>query len=256
MRSCFILGSGRSGTSLVAGVLGSSGYYMGDRPGAFRDEANPKGFFEDPEINSLNEDILEPVVRRRRGRWAGRHLFRTRLYRGTYWLSKIPRDVTIPAPPAAAEERIQALTSRRPFCFKDPRFSYTLPAWRRHADDAAMICVFREPNRTAQSIVTEINRADYLRGLRLDYEMALAVWEAMYSRVLETRRHGGDWLFVHYDQILTGSGSARIAKLTGAQVDTGFADTSLARSSASGDVPASASRIYGELCDLAQFPNG
>jgi hypothetical protein len=54
MRDCIVLGSGRSGTSMVAGALAKAGYFMGDRLYPARD-ANPLGFFEAPEINSINE---------------------------------------------------------------------------------------------------------------------------------------------------------------------------------------------------------
>src|SRR4051812_23204486 len=64
VRSCIILGSGRSGTSMVAGTLRQCGYYMGPdllNPGL----SNPKGFFESREINELNEDILRPFLPRK-----------------------------------------------------------------------------------------------------------------------------------------------------------------------------------------------
>jgi len=44
MKNCIILGSGRSGTSMVAGTLAKSGYFMGDNLYPAR-ESNPKGFF-------------------------------------------------------------------------------------------------------------------------------------------------------------------------------------------------------------------
>jgi len=57
MKNCIILGSGRSGTSMLAGCLAKSGYFMGDNLYPAR-EANPKGFFEDPEINAINEMLI------------------------------------------------------------------------------------------------------------------------------------------------------------------------------------------------------
>ena len=60
MKNCLILGSGRSGTSMLAGTLYREGLYIGDRvmpptPG------NPKGYFESFDIQDLNEDILKQV---------------------------------------------------------------------------------------------------------------------------------------------------------------------------------------------------
>ena len=64
MKNVIILGSGRSGTSMVAGTLAKAGYYMGEQllPA---NKANPKGFFEDIEVNAINEDILSSVAPRR-----------------------------------------------------------------------------------------------------------------------------------------------------------------------------------------------
>ncbi|NIM13858.1 MAG: sulfotransferase family protein, partial [Candidatus Aminicenantes bacterium] len=54
MKNCLILGSGRSGTSMIAGILHKAGYFMGDNLYPPR-SANPKGFFENWEINEINE---------------------------------------------------------------------------------------------------------------------------------------------------------------------------------------------------------
>ena len=56
MYNCLILGSGRSGTSMAAGVLAKSGYFMGrnlipPRP------ANPKGFFESEQITDVKKRL-------------------------------------------------------------------------------------------------------------------------------------------------------------------------------------------------------
>ena len=52
---------------MAAGVLAHAGYFMGERfypP----DAGNPRGYFEDPQINGINEDLLaEATGRQRRG---------------------------------------------------------------------------------------------------------------------------------------------------------------------------------------------
>src|ERR1700726_1587163 len=74
MRNCIILGCGRSGTSLASGLLAGSGYFMGDHlyPPS---EGNPKGYFEDQDVNAINEDLLEPVIPARPAGRIGRFLF-------------------------------------------------------------------------------------------------------------------------------------------------------------------------------------
>ena len=119
-RNCLILGSGRSGTSMLAGSLRLAGYYMGAEliPA---DETNPKGFFEDDEINAINEALLEPLTPE----------LSSPNY-GWRWLASVPVDTGIECLPDLAD-RIEAQTAHSPYCFKDPRFCYTLPAWRPFA---------------------------------------------------------------------------------------------------------------------------
>src|SRR5262249_31431903 len=103
MRNCLILGSGRSGTSMLAGTLGQAGYYRGEHL-VPADEANPKGYFEDDEINAINEELLYPVTP---GALQGRY--------GWRWFASIPLGTPLSASPALAR-RMQDQTSRTPFC--------------------------------------------------------------------------------------------------------------------------------------------
>ena len=151
MRNCIILGSGRSGTSMVAGVVRKSGYFMGQRlnPG---NETNPKGQFEDPEINRINEELLSQVTPSRPPGVIGKLFFRTRPVLGQRWLARLPLEASIPSP-SYLKKRIEVLTKREPFCFKDPRFSYTLPAWKPFLKNVVLICVFRHPGSVVTSIL-------------------------------------------------------------------------------------------------------
>ena len=59
MRSCVVVGCGRSGTSLAAGILAESGC----DPGADlvpADSGGPTGFFESRQLNAINERLLAP----------------------------------------------------------------------------------------------------------------------------------------------------------------------------------------------------
>lgn len=252
MRNCFVLGAGRSGTSMVAGAIAGAGYHVGsDLIGAR--PANPKGFFEDREVNRINEDLLDPVVE---GRPAGRleRLYRKRTRYGQRWLAPVAVGTDL-AVSDAVDARIRAAMSQQPFCFKDPRFSYTLGVWQDRLDEpAAQVCVFRHPGRTADSVLREIGEARYLRDLRIDRAGVLEVWTLMYRHILERHRHRGPWAFLHYDQVVDGSGLDRLDDLLGVAVDRSFADASIARSvegTARSPVPTEADRVYRELCALA-----
>jgi hypothetical protein len=236
---------------MVAGALSAAGYHMGDLmlPASV---SNPRGYFEDREVNDLNEDLLlEAAPLRPSGRVGV--LFPRRLPYGYRWLAVVAPGTRIRAAPELAA-RMQACVSRRPFCLKDPRFCYTLEAWRPALGDAAFICVFREPGRTATSVVAAArNEREYLAHVRPSSRRALAVWSAMYRHVLDTHRLSGDWAFIHYDQLLDGSAIPHLEALLDARIDAGFADPKLKRSADDPDVSKEASALYRRLCSLAQF---
>ena len=252
MRSCIILGSGRCGTSMAAGVLAGAGYFMGEQfypP----DAGNPRGYFEDPQINAINEDLLAAVLPPRPGGWLGSLFFRSRPSAGQRWLARVPMDREIPCPPPLAA-RIGELTRHRPFCFKDPRFAYTLPAWRPFLAEAAFVCVFRDPAATAASMLAEGRRQPILHTLAMNRRQALATWHSAYTHILD--RHlaaGGDWLFLHYDQFLTGEALPRLETFLGVAADRSFVDPRLRRAQAIGHVPSEVESVYRRLCALAGY---
>lgn len=252
MKNCIILGSGRSGTSMIAGSLAQAGYFMGEHLVPAYD-ANPKGFFEDVEVNMINEDILAPLTRKRIV-VLGRELFRSRPIVGQRWLAHVPVGTPMPCPDGT-DARIEAVTRRLPYCFKDPRFCYTLPVWRPFLKDAVFVCVFRDPSTTAASILKECREASYLRTLRISFSRAIKIWAEMYLHILKNHRREGDWLFLHYDQAIGGDGLSRLERFVGARVDASFPETGLRRSSPPRDlrVPKRVGQIYRELCDAAGY---
>lgn len=250
MKNVIILGSGRSGTSMLAGCFHNAGYFMGDNllnPNA----GNPKGLYEDTEVNLINEELLAPsspkpfklfdklVVTHH-----PIHLQRWLLVREQPLDQDAPEEI---------RTRIARLVSRTPYCFKDPRFSYTLPVWERYIADTIFIVVFRSPLLTAQSIVQECNREIVLQTLKMTNRRAVAIWLAMYSCILQQYRNNGSWLFVHYDQVINGSAIDSIEKVTGSRLDRGFPEPALNRSKANRRVPRTALGTYKTLCDLARY---
>jgi hypothetical protein len=237
IRNCLILGSGRSGTSMLAGSLSSSGYYMGDCL-IEANEANPKGFFEDYEVNAINEELLTPMTATFEYGWR--------------WLASVDIGTAILSA-SWLDERITTLTSKTPFCFKDPRFCYTLPAWRPFLSDTVFLCIFREPVRTANSIVTECRKSKYLSEFPMDFPCAIDVWALMYHHILKVHRHIGDWRFFHYDQLVDGTAIAPIEEALGVSMIRSFPDVNLKRSSSEGQVSTTALELYRELCALANY---
>ncbi|MGH7915311.1 MAG: hypothetical protein ACREPW_11800, partial [Candidatus Binataceae bacterium] len=173
-----------------------------------------------------------------------------------HWVAVLRPGVSITCAPAMSQ-RIAAVTARQPFCFKDPRFSYTLPAWRPYIGDALLLCVIRDPSTTASSMIRMCKVADHMKGTEVDERWALKVWEAMYRYILDVHYpQGGDWLFVHYDQLLDRSAGAELERRLGVRIDREFAAAELNRSRPDIAVPRRMVRLYERLCAFAGYDTG
>lgn len=258
MYNCLILGSGRSGTSMVAGALAQSGYFMGECFYKPR-HSNPKGFFEDAEVNAINEAILKPLTP-----WAPPQFRPRSLYQLLYqiffsrrftndgrWLAKIPVGAPVSSTPEI-DDRIRALTTHAPYCFKDPRFCYTLPVWRPWLNNTRFVVVFRDPAVSARSMLQESQVVPRLARLKLTFADCLEVWRLMYTHVLDIHSQKGDWLFLHYDQVLDGSGLDRLAAFLEVAPDRSFPDAALRRTQAEGEIPVRVRAVYERLCHQSQ----
>lgn len=243
-RDLFILGCGRSGTSLIAGLFRSSGHFQGSRFYAPR-ESNPKGFFEDVEVNDVNESILALLL-------PSRVMHNDIAYmadapgHGQRWLSRFPPGTQFSATPII-NSRIRSVLARRPFCLKDPRFCYTLPLWQAHAPTARMICVFRDPRIVVASILKEVASMPYLADFALSTRAAYEVWSLMYLHVLRLHVHSGDWLFIEYNDLFSNAALDRIAEFAETTIDDQFPDPQLDRSKPVNSVDGLAQSIYEEL---------
>jgi hypothetical protein len=238
MRDCVVVGCGRSGTSLAAGLLARAGYDCGDDllPA---DDGGPTGFFEASRMNAINERLLAPYD----GEPPAPNGYSRALRDGERWLSLLPPDVEVRAPEELRQAMAEAIPSS-PYCCKDPRFGYTLGAWRPLFAGALFVCVFRHPLATATSIARQVRYGD----LTVDGATSAEIWKAIYSRVLGAHRHHGQWLFVHYEQLLDGSGVSRLGRALGARLDAQLADRELSRSHPGERIPADSAAIYRELC--------
>ncbi len=243
MHNVIVLGSGRSGTSLVAGTLAGAGYHLGDDLVEAR-QSNPKGFYESRRINAINESLLEPAVAQ-----AGD--LPTGIGRRHYWLAALEGELPLADDPQT-HQQIGAACSRTPFCYKDPRFCYTLEAWRPHLPQSTVfVCVFREPAVTAASICREVESQRYLAEVRMNFAQAVDVWQAMYRQVVDRHRHRGRWLFLHAAQLLEPAGLERLASFTDASIDRTFPEKRLQRTVCDEPVCPQAQQLFSTLCDLA-----
>jgi hypothetical protein len=239
---------------MVAGCFAAAGYFLGDDLWDARD-ANPKGFFEDREINEINEDLLEPVVPRRLSLF-GKTFFEHQPIKWQRWLTCLPPDVEIPSSPALIE-RIKKIVKREPYCLKDPRFSYTLPSWKPFLNNTVFICVFRDPVSTASSIYKECLEVPHLAhpkdGIKISKAQAMKIWTHMYQPILDRHRYQGEWLFIHYNQALTKEGLDKLEEVSRAKVDRSFPTQALSRSQSGAKAPEKSLGIYRDLCQLAGY---
>jgi hypothetical protein len=223
-------------------LLARAGYFVGEHlypP----DSGNPKGYFEDPAVNGLNEALLEQVL----PQWPA----------GQRWLVPAPADAAYVAS-SALRRQMARFTARRPYCLKDPRFASTLDAWRPVLADSnpVFICLFRRPAATAQSLLAHTRRVPVLQEAQVTPAQALQVWRAAYERILGVHLPaGGDWRFVEYQQVLYGDGVDRLEEWLGVTLDRDFVDPQLERAHAAAPVPGHVADLYAALSALAERSN-
>ena len=164
-RPVLISGMHRSGTSLVASVLGHAGVDLGqDLLGA--DRGNRHGHFEDRGILQMHENLLHSV---------GQGLFPTRF------------DV-LPHPGEEERRTVESLVADRhgPFGFKDPRLCLFLDFWHETLPDARYVFLYRHPLDVVRSLIQRGSDLEIL----LDPSLGLEAWRLYNTSILQfVRRH-------------------------------------------------------------------
>jgi hypothetical protein len=232
MSNFIVTGSGRSGTSMVTGILAAAGYHTGDDYIPPR-RANAQGFFEDNQINRINDAIIGRMigVRRHLARcWGLRRLLPPcERHRDFFWLS-YPAQ---PRRPVVMPQRILGFMTQRlaaqPFAYKDPRFSITLPVWRPLLPaNTRFLAVFRDPHPTVDSIRRELPEGYSTVG-PLSPRYLYRSWYEHYSHLLDQESAQGEWLFVHYADILEGGSRPAVERFIGQPLDWSSVDPKLSR---------------------------
>jgi hypothetical protein len=236
-----VLGSGRSGTSLAAGMLAQTGLFMGEVHSIQPRHSNPLGFYEDWEVNALNEQLLATALPQHG--------------QGQRWLAQLPLGTPLTAKPALRRSMARLL-SQQPFCFKDPRFSYTLHLWRaelpaEQRQQLRCLCLFRPPAVVVDSLLKEVRSVPTLQDVALSVPQAFALWELQYRWILELQQHEGQWLFLNYDSLFEANGQRALERFCGVRVDTSLPRRELSRSRAQLPVPTSCTAVHQELLQLA-----
>lgn len=223
----FITGCGRSGTSCLAGLFDQGTYYLGDNlyPPS---PSNPKGFYENAEINGINEQlIVESLYKECSPSLASEIL--SRFKPGQLWLALLPQNLKISLSPEL-RKAIRNLIERKPFCFKDPRFAYTVDAWLKEVPEALILCIFRDPSFTVDSILKECEVAPYLKGFSINSSYAFDLWKSIYLRLLRMYKSYNKIYFIHYHDLFEAEKLGKLEKLVGARLNKNFPERSISRS--------------------------
>ncbi len=256
MKNCLIMGFGRSGTSLMGGILHEAGYYMGEDLYPPRD-TNPKGFFENALINGINERILKKYdftsLNRENplkdSKWSPFNPDD-----GHRWLTYIEKDTEVNFSDEPIDDDIKNVLSHKPYAYKDPRFNYTLNVWNKYLEnDVLFLCIFREPWITIQSTVTECNTAEYLLEFSIDAELAEQLWRNSYLHLLKQReRIGADrFIFIHYKQLLDASVLPYLSGKLEVNLNGGFASADLNRIKGDQSISEETEDLYSKLSEIA-----
>ena len=94
---------------------------------------------------------------------------------------------------------------------------------------------------------------EYLHYMDMSYKKAINVWTRMYQHVLFNHRSRGQWLFIHYNQVLNGEKHNEISEITLADLDMDIIDPTLNRSLSVKPIPDEAQKLYAQLCYLSNY---
>jgi hypothetical protein len=248
MRSdVFVVGCGRSGTSLIAGLLADAGYHTG-RNMLPASPSNPKGFFQDADVIRLNEEILEACMPVKPAGVPPGYCWDLPR-RGQRWLARLGKDATIRAS-EAQELAMARIAANKPFCLKDPRYSYTLAPWLRFAHAPKIVCAFRHPAEFVSSVFTLCQIEPSHHDIAVSVGQLFQVWQCAYSFLL-ARHDTKDWLFLEYESLFQPRGLQRLEGYLDIGLRADVVDRTLKRSDALVGLPPSVARLFARLQRLS-----
>ena len=242
------MGFGRSGTSLMGGILHQTGYYMGDNLYPPRD-SNPKGFFENNFINGINEQILSQYDLIKGHHYCLNYSPFKPNY-GHRWLSYITPSTNIVLDNFEIICEIKKALSYPNFAYKDPRFNYTFPIWDQISEKKLKyICIYRDPGAVINSVIKECETAE---------KLAFELWNNNYINILNKLNDSllSRFLFINYNQFYQKKNYEKISNFLGGKISSNFFSKNLNRSKKQKFIPAETKKIYSELNKLSGYNNG
>ncbi len=155
---------------MMTQALADAGFNVGEHliPGS---ETNPNGFFEDIEVNRINDEILADMACA-----AGA----VRPPRSLWWLGAFAPTVE----PRIVVSRAVGWIPPVPFVLKDPRFSHTYPAWKPLLGEHRVVVMVRPIAEVHESLSAMAQRdPEQFRGFRLTPSVVSRMWTSTYDAI-------------------------------------------------------------------------
>jgi len=214
-----VLGSGRSGTSLLMQFFVNLGITISDNVIA-ENISNPAGFYEDADLRSVHTKLLADLF--------------------SHPSLQLPHDWQSQSCTVAAVEEIKKVLLAYPtaatgfHALKDPLINCFLPMWIRIFNQCKIVPIFFFANRDASSVISS-----FIAQYNYPPHLAELVW---LNRTVDALHFSGyDVMFVQYEDW-----RAR-AKATGNEIVSYFDSSRVVK----GDVDAISSSIYRPNLDRA-----
>ena len=175
-----LLGMHRSGTSVVTGLLGLCGAWVGDQKeltGAGKE--NPKGFFERRDIRNICDSLLFS---------AGADWWKV----SDFQASKVPDDALAELGPNFGRI-VNGLKQHGPCVIKEPRLCLLYPILQEFVESPVIVHTLRNPVEIAKSLRTRNNFA---------ISQGLALWE-FYTRRALAASAAFPRVFISYENLVS-----------------------------------------------------
>lgn len=239
---------------MTAGLFKSSGHFHG-KDLLSPTISNPTGYFESSLINQLNNRIISDSLR-----WKRLNRIRRLFLPRALWDSSVFPITFIESErihvTEESDKAIRVLASKRPFCYKDPRFCSTYPAWRPHLPkETLIIVVFRNPKQVADSYLRNLEEI-YPKHIRVSREWIFHSFSENYRKIIQLILNSPfQTIFLQYSQVANESRIEEIEELVGTKLSRGHVNPDVSRTQITDEdlegVPRSCTEIYQGLKQLA-----